>query len=58
MKLNKPLQVTFSILVVAWIIFGYDRYLSSPEWEAVERESDSMDGLCSIAGVCHHDRYS
>ncbi|HEX2523779.1 MAG TPA: hypothetical protein VHP35_16780, partial [Terriglobia bacterium] len=36
MKLNKPLQVTFSILVVAWIIFGYDRYLSSPEWEPLK----------------------
>jgi|GEM_PF-1824274 dolichyl-phosphate-mannose-protein mannosyltransferase len=32
--LKKSLQFTFSVLAFAWIIFGYDRYLSSSEWAA------------------------
>jgi hypothetical protein len=33
--LSKRLNFAFSGLALAWIIFGYYRYLSSPDWEAL-----------------------
>jgi hypothetical protein len=34
--LSKRLNVAFSALALGWIIYGYHRYLSSPDWEALK----------------------
>ncbi|MCI0628417.1 MAG: glycosyltransferase family 39 protein [Acidobacteria bacterium] len=49
--LKKPLQPLFSALAVAWLIYGYYRYLSSPTWEVSNQLLDHFGAVIAPDAV-------